>query len=451
MISRWIGIFCLTVASTGLSGCFAATAAGGPAPAGLAVAAPQAEVILFGRLTPRRSTGIAGATIAVYEILPDARLLPVADHVVQTEEDGTYRLRVRLGEAYQGPLLVRADCEFGYGMVLVSDMQVTNGGLAALPITDASTVQAQVYLTARQQHLWPVSLDVVHIHRFIGESLARAVLLESDHTQVTETLARAVTAAAISFDQTLRATPRGLSKQGWHQARAAIHGAYYSLANALYYARETTAVVTAQRAFETQLAVAQARPSGAAEPAWTIASQAALEAFLPYVGALPPSVQAEALLQMEQWRARDVVALVAQTFAIGQQDAAARHQLEQANDLLLATLMTLHGDRDGIAHAARNAWGDYQTALGQVLPQLLEPALQATVSHDLAALDRQAVVATEQLSRMDASADPAVTAAEARRQVSAVFAAIGPADAARHTTEDAALAALGNVCLARLR
>ena len=146
-----------------------------------------------------------------------------------------------------------------------------------------------------------------------------------------------------------------------------------------------------------------------------------------------------------------MVALVAQTFAGPQQDVAARHQLEQANDLLLATLMTLHGDRDSIAHAAREAWGAYQSAVGQVLPQLLEPSLQATLSRDLAELDRQAVVATEQLSHLDASADPAVTAAEARRLVSSLFATIGASDADQHAMQDEALAALGNVCLARLR
>lgn len=417
------------------------TAATAPARAGVVVAEPQTEVMLFGKLMPRRSTNIVGATVAAYEILPDNRLLPIADHVVQTETDGTYRLRVRLSSAYQGPLLVRADCEFGYGMVLVSDVQVVNDGVAALPITDASTVQAQVYLTARQQHLWPAHVDAVHLHRFIGESLARATLLESDRAQVTDTLARAVTAAAISFDRTLRSAPRGLSKQAWSQARTAIHGAYFSLADDLYYARDVTAETAAQRAFDARLAAAQARRGGTPEPAWTIASQAALEAFLPYVSALPPSVQAEAMLQMEQWRARDVVALVARTFGGPHQDAAASHQLEQANDLLLATLMTLHGDRDTIAHAARDAWGTYQDAIGQVLPQLLEPGQQTTLTRDLAELDRKAVVATEELGRLDPAADPAVTAAEVCRQVSAVFAAM----------QDKALAALGNVCLARLR
>ena len=443
-----MGIFCFSLTLTGASGCLMSTAPTGPARVGLATVAPQTEVLLFGRLTPRRTTGISGATVAVYEILPDNRLLPVADHVVQTEEDGTYRVRVRLSDAYQGPLLVRADCEFGYGMVLVSDTQVVNGGLAALPITDATTVQAQVYLTAKQQHLWPATLDAVLLHRFMGESLARAALLEGDHTQVTETLARAVTAAAISFDKTLHGTQGGLSKQDWQQARKVLHSAYFSLADALYYANDPAAVGAAQRAFDRRLAAAQAREGGAPEPAWTVASQAAMEAFLPYVGALPPGVQAEAMLQMEQWRARDVVALVARTFGGPHQDAAASHQLEQSSDLLLATLMALHGDRDTIAHAAREAWGVYQSAIGPVLVQLLEPSEQATLTRALAELDRQAATATEQLARLDASVDPSKAAAEAHRLVASVFATVGAPD---HDTQAKALAALGNVCLARLR
>ena len=395
------------------AGCAASNGTRGAQPR--AAAAVDTDIVLYGKLAPRLATQVVGATVAVYEILPDARLMPIADHVVQTQGDGIYRLHVRLAPQNRGPLLVRADCEFGYGMVLVADTQVVNGAMAALPITDATTVQAEVYLTARQQRLWPVSLDIAVLRRFVGEGLAHAVLMEKDHAQAVGALSRAVTAAALGFDTTLRQRHGGLSEAQGRQAAKVMDAATFALADGLFHATDAAAVEVVQAEFEATLKQME-MTEGLPPAVWATASQAGAETFLAYVPALSPALQTQATMEIEQGRARDVVNLINRTFT-GVGDDAALHDLQSASETLLAALSKLHGSSAEAAAAARSAWSTYQTTLGQALPHLVDTASQADLARDLASLDRQAAAATDGLRRVDAQWEPRAAAAEVSRQL----------------------------------
>lgn len=408
-----------------------------------------------GRLENESLRESVGSSVTAYRIEADGRLSPLTNHFSTTDQDGRYMVAVEIPNGNPMDLLVRADSEFGYGLVVVPTNMQVEKSIPAQPITDATTVEAQVYLAAKTAGIWPEGQGVSRLHGLISETLAAGLLREDDYAAAVGVLSQATSAAAASWTMVLTDPRVGVSSKELNRVFAAVDWSLLTRDESLTHAPDLATRQEAESDFTTGAPLAYGLAK--IEPMQlSVAAQATAESLLVYAKALHGPAQAQAQADAALLRAGYVTAMVNE--ALYQAGTVVQRQAVQgAGDVLQRKLMAASRDPAHTADRLHTAWADYNAQVTGVLKDAAAGVEHIDFAHAQASMSRAVQIAVDVLDGLQANAKPADTAqaasaalahlyAETDTQASALTASDGKS--LKHTQVRAILAAVGNLAIA---
>ncbi len=324
---------------------------------------------------------LEGMVATVVRIESDGSLTVVSPEPVQVNEEGRYTVAVDMSLAAKADLMVQLHDAEGQqeGQALVSDEPSPGLTITVAPITIESSVEADVYVEARQSEAFeeeePNDAQESTLRTMITAELAAAVEASEDREGEIKTLAQASVAAMIAWEGMLREQSMGTTEAEIEAAAQAQAEAQIEHDQQLDQAQEEGEARDAEEAHLSAVLNAWAEAGLEAEEI-SAALQAAADAFVLYTQEMGEEGSEQAERDSEFFVALAVTATVeANAQAAGTQEEG-HDAIVQAGADLMASIEASADSGQEQGEEIEEAWAQYRAEVEAQLTANFDAAQQ---------------------------------------------------------------------------